>query len=182
MMKISSDEKMADSGEESSSWTFYIQGFMRDDDKNSTLSSDYETPSLLSDAASSAVKKSVDDVHGADTKLGFPDGTRGNGNDNDNYNNMGRNTSIMCKQNSFKKQKTKVPAAVMDYDLEDTASSPANSPKISYMNEFMNHKEKGKADVSQGKRMIFGKGGALSDHHVEKESNFADLKKRTCDY
>lgn len=130
MMRISSSEKMADSGEESSSWTFYIQGFMCDDDQNSSLSSDYETPSLLSDAASSAVKKSADDIHRADTKLGFPNGTRGNSNNNDNKNNMCRNMSIMCKQNSFKKQKTNVPAAVMDYDLEDTASSPANSPKV----------------------------------------------------
>lgn len=129
-MRISSDEKMADSGEESSSWTFYIQGFMCDDDQNCSLSSDHETPSLLSDAASSAVKKSADDIHLADTKLGFPNGTRGNSNNNDNNNNMCRNMSIMCKQNSFKKQKTKVPAAVMDYDLEDTASSPANSPKV----------------------------------------------------
>ncbi|KZV56419.1 hypothetical protein F511_00416 [Dorcoceras hygrometricum] len=163
-MKISSDDKMADSGTEESSWTFYIQGFICDDDQNSFLSSDYETPSLVSDAASSAVKRLTDFRRAADTKLGFRD------------DNTVRNLSTMCKQNSFKKQKTKVPAAVMDYDLEDTASSPASSPKISYMNEFMNSKVKGKADVSEAKRNIFGKGGALIDHHVEKESNCTDVK------
>ncbi|KAL8462586.1 hypothetical protein ACS0TY_033570 [Phlomoides rotata] len=37
------------------------------------------------------------------------------------------NNNNYAKQNSFKKQKsTKV-----DYDLEDTASSPVNSPKVS---------------------------------------------------
>ncbi|XP_075477741.1 uncharacterized protein LOC142518807 isoform X2 [Primulina tabacum] len=152
---------MADSGTEESSWTFYIQGFMCDDAQNSSSSSDDETPSLVSDASSSAVKKSTD-IHSTDTKLRFPNGIRGNNHDNDN-NMMGKNISIMCKQNSFKKQKTKVPASLMDYDLEDTASSPANSPKA--------------------KRNVFGKGGALNDHHhVEKESNSTDLKKRTCDY
>ncbi|XP_073029860.1 uncharacterized protein [Primulina eburnea] len=173
-MKISSDKKMADSGTEESSWTFYIQGFMCDDAQNSSSSSDYETPSLVSDAGSSAAKK-LTDIHRTDTNLGFPNGIRGNNHDTDNKM-MGKNISIMCKQNSFKKQKTKVPAAVMDYDLEDTASSPANSPKISHMNEFMNHQEKGKIDVSEAKRNIFGKGGALNDHHVEKESNSTGLE------
>ncbi|XP_073128518.1 uncharacterized protein [Henckelia pumila] len=172
---------MADSGTEESSWTFYIQGFMCDeDDQNSSLSSDYETPSLVSDAASSAVKKLTD----FDTKLGFPNGIGGNyynDDHDDNDNNMGRNiiSNIMCKQNSLKKQKTKVP--VMNYELLDTASSPANSPKISYMNEFMNHKEiKGKeADVFEPKINIFGKGGSLNDHQFEKESSCTDdLKKR----
>ncbi|XP_073029861.1 uncharacterized protein [Primulina eburnea] len=153
-MKISSDKKMADSGTEESSWTFYIQGFMCDDAQNSSSSSDYETPSLVSDAGSSAAKK-LTDIHRTDTNLGFPNGIRGNNHDTDNKM-MGKNISIMCKQNSFKKQKTKVPAAVMDYDLEDTASSPANSPKA--------------------KRNIFGKGGALNDHHVEKESNSTGLE------
>lgn len=97
------DEKM-----EESSWTFYIEGFIcdnnkdKDDDDHSFCSSQPESPSLVSDAASSAVKKLADWKE-----------------------NIG-----LSKQNSFKKKKTKA-AIHVDYDLEDTASSPVNSPKVS---------------------------------------------------
>ncbi|KAG6397828.1 hypothetical protein SASPL_139276 [Salvia splendens] len=144
------NKKMGDSPEESS-WTFYIEGFVCEDNINKPcLSSDFESPSLVSDAASSAV------AHKFRQGLGF---------------------SSPTLQNSFKKQKTNIIPA-MDYDLEDTASSPVNSPKVSYMNEFMNHgnkKEKGKRDVSdQAKRNNFGKVFA-----VERDSELK--KKSTCD-
>ncbi|KAL2551220.1 hypothetical protein Fot_04839 [Forsythia ovata] len=44
---------------EESSWTFYIQEFMCENGEKSCFSYDYETHSLLSDAASSAVKRFV---------------------------------------------------------------------------------------------------------------------------
>lgn len=116
---ISSDAKM---GEESS-WTFYIQGFIcdnNDDDKNTSLiSSEFESPSLVSDAASSAVKKLANNCNCTEEGVGFSSGK------------SNTPTTIISKQNSFKKQKTKVIPS-MDYDLEDTASSPVNSPKVRY--------------------------------------------------
>ncbi|KAL3851236.1 hypothetical protein ACJIZ3_013118 [Penstemon smallii] len=135
-----------ENSQEESSWTFYIEGFNNNDNNNNNnvddqqISTSYfseyeESPSLLSDAASSAVKKG----------LGFS-----------NY--SGKSIRNICKQNSFKKQKTKVVCSMVDLELEDTASSPVNSPKMSYMNQFMNQKEKGKLDVSEVKRNIFGKG------------------------
>ncbi|KAL2476261.1 Uncharacterized protein Adt_36997 [Abeliophyllum distichum] len=42
---------------EESSWTFYIQEFMCENGEKSCFSSNYKTPSLLSDIASSAVKR-----------------------------------------------------------------------------------------------------------------------------
>lgn len=93
---------MGDSPEESS-WTFYIEGFVCEDNMNKPcLSSDLESPSLVSDAASSAVANKFRQG------LGF---------------------SSPTLQNSFKKQKNSIIPA-MDYDLEDTASSPVNSPRV----------------------------------------------------
>ncbi|KAL0311042.1 UNVERIFIED_CONTAM: hypothetical protein Sangu_2398900 [Sesamum angustifolium] len=156
---IACDAKMEDSPEESS-WTFYIQAFIcENDDQISYLSSEYESPSLVSDAASSAVKKLR---YNCTEGIEFSSG-RSN-----------RNRSVR-KQNWCKKQKTELPA--MDYDLEDTASSPVNSPKISYINPFRNEKEKSKADVSEVKRNTFAKGGV---YNVERDTDYTDLKKRTC--
>ncbi|KAH6834789.1 hypothetical protein C2S53_000874 [Perilla frutescens var. hirtella] len=166
---------MADSPEESS-WTFYIQGFICDDDNDNNDNDDdenscaFESPSLVSDADSSAVvaKRFPNHFNWTQEPLGFSSAA------NDGNNNNSR--TILSKQNSFKKQKTKLISA-MDHDLEDTASSPVNSPKVSYMNHFMNHekKEKAKMDVSEVKSS-FGKVFA-----VERDSNYVDLKKRsTC--
>lgn len=106
---------MADSPEEST-WTFYIQGFIcdnnnndDDDDNISSFSSEFVSPSLVSDAASSAVAKKLK----LPNNLGFPSPKH----------------KTMSKQTSFKKQKTTIVPA-MDHDLEDTASSPVNSPKV----------------------------------------------------
>ncbi|KAK6132899.1 hypothetical protein DH2020_033379 [Rehmannia glutinosa] len=120
---ISIGAKITNSPEESS-WTFYIQGFMcENDDQITSFSSDYETPSLVSDASSSPMKKFK--------------------------NNCKSNIGSVYDQNGLiKKQKSSVLA--VDFDLEDTASSPVNSPKVSYMNELiMNEKEKGKMDVAE---------------------------------
>ncbi|PIN22355.1 hypothetical protein CDL12_04931 [Handroanthus impetiginosus] len=141
---------------EESSWTFYIQGFMCDnneDDGNSCFSSEFESPSLVSDATSSAVKKLM--TEGGKSNCKSP----GN---------------VMSKQNSFKKQKTYKVISAMDHDLEDTASSPVNSPKVSYMNQFMNQKGKAKMDVSEVQRNIFGRGGVFA---VQRDSKCTELKK-----
>ncbi|KAL3821576.1 hypothetical protein ACJIZ3_007481 [Penstemon smallii] len=167
-----SEAKMADSPEESS-WTFYIEGFMYDkdknddddddDDQNTSYCSEYESPSLVSDAASSAVQRFKN--------ISFKD----QGIELSSW----KSNRIICKQNSFKKQRnTKLMTAATDCDLEDTASSPVNSPKISYtINQFMNQKEKGKMDISEVKRNIFTKAGVFT---AQKDTVYTDLKKRTC--
>ncbi|KAK6154409.1 hypothetical protein DH2020_008657 [Rehmannia glutinosa] len=153
---ISIGAKITNSPEESS-WTFYIQGFMcENDDQISSFSSDYETPSLISDASSSPVKK---------FKNNCTDGI---------YFSSGKSNigSVYDQNGLIKKQKSSVLA--VDFDLEDTASSPVNSPKISYMNDLiMNEKEKGKMDVvAEVKRNIFAKG--------QRDTDYTGLKKRTC--
>lgn len=104
------DVKMNDIPEESS-WTFYIQEFMHDHD-HSNYSSDCETPSLVSDAASSPLKKFKN------LNVGFSSGKPNS------------RIKVMAKQNSFKKQKNTAVIPVLDLELEDTASSPVNSPKV----------------------------------------------------
>lgn len=95
------------SDNEESTWTFYLEDFLGDNKKehNSYLySSGYGSPnSLVSDAASSVGKKSADK----------------NGE----------------KSLSFKRRKKSKEANLVGFDghdhaLQDTASSPANSPKV----------------------------------------------------
>ncbi|GAU26618.1 hypothetical protein TSUD_102250 [Trifolium subterraneum] len=49
------------------------------------------------------------------------------------------------KRLSFKKRK-KIITSLVDHDLEDTASSPINSPKALYMNQIFKAKEKEEID------------------------------------
>lgn len=125
-MEGSDDAKMGDCQSEESSWTFYIEGFMYDngddieddDDKNSSAFS--QSPSLVSDAASSAVKK----LFMKDNCINCREGGSGAG-FSPGKTNFPR---TMSKQTSFKK-KAKVITS-MDLELQDTASSPVNSPKV----------------------------------------------------
>ncbi|KAH7860052.1 hypothetical protein Vadar_008610 [Vaccinium darrowii] len=95
-------------GDEESSWTSYFEDFLcNNNEHNSSFSSGYESPSLVSDAASSCsvAKKFVE--------------------------------KTSKKSLSFKKRKTTKVGALVDIDhdhhdhaLEDTASSPVNSSKV----------------------------------------------------
>ncbi|XAR56661.1 hypothetical protein NMG60_11037223 [Bertholletia excelsa] len=102
-----SEAKLADhSIDEESSWTCYFEDLScSNDNEHSCFSSGHESPSLVSDAASSSVKKLVDNDLSGEFALGR----------------SGRNLS-------FKKRRTK--GTVVDDVLEDTASSPVNSPKV----------------------------------------------------
>ncbi|KAL0443412.1 UNVERIFIED_CONTAM: hypothetical protein Slati_2063900 [Sesamum latifolium] len=186
------EEECGVEGEEESSWTFYIEGFMCDDDGNAGSDIDESmttTPSLVSDAASSAVvKKNKGSLGFSNSPNNYKTAAAA-----DHHHNHHLIRSL-CKQSSFKKQKTKViPAPTMDFDLEDTASSPVNSPKVSsYMNDqfMMNQKGKGKIMeyVSEFKRNSFGKGSGggvfavekdIAHSHAHAATNYADFKKRT---
>ncbi|KAK4344533.1 hypothetical protein RND71_034709 [Anisodus tanguticus] len=96
---------------EESSWTFYFQDFMSNNNNYN------EQTSLCSDEFTN--KNGVLNI-----------------NDNENNN----------KNFVFKKRKMK--GAAVDDDFEDTASSPVNSPKVSYMNEFCIKSQKGKSAAS----------------------------------
>lgn len=99
---------------EESGWTMYFDDFFNQQNtENSSFSSLLES-SLISDAAFSAAN--YNKVAGNEQAMGFSQGKR-------------------CDRFSFKKKKTKVVAGVDD-DLEDTASSPAHSPKVRYYFSF----------------------------------------------
>ncbi|XP_021911365.1 uncharacterized protein LOC110825218 [Carica papaya] len=115
---------------EESSWTTYFEDFFHDANYINESDQDYDQQassfSLISDAASLMAAKTVD--IGEEQDLGVAEQMCiYNNNDNNRYNRL-----------SFEKRKT------IDQDLEDTASSPLNSPKDkeSCSNQMMMNKER----------------------------------------
>ncbi|XP_027172615.1 vascular-related unknown protein 4-like isoform X2 [Coffea eugenioides] len=111
-LSSSNNEKTTEDSPEESSWTFYLQDFQCDHhDHDNTGSVSYNScescPSLVSDAFSSAARKAPDDIEAA----------------------VFASARSNCKNLSFKRRKAKASAVLNDHDLEDTASSPVNSPK-----------------------------------------------------
>ncbi|KAK9269148.1 hypothetical protein L1049_000917 [Liquidambar formosana] len=152
---LSSKARPADSPEESG-WTMYFEDFLSNNNGNhGSFSSGHEISSLVSDAASSSVAKKVTQNEKA---YGFTWGKR-------------------CKNLSFKKRKTK--GVLVDDALEDTASSPVNSPKICNLDQLdMNPKERDNKDTSQ-------KGGTSGDTDqrselgsIGRDSDSTKLKKK----
>ncbi|EXC58159.1 hypothetical protein L484_000790 [Morus notabilis] len=114
---INSSEKIrtTDQCPEESSWTMYLEDFLLQNNNeysSSPISSDYNESSLISDAGSSAInaKNFADNEENFDIRLSM-------------------NINRSCNGLSFKKRKTK--GVLLDVALEDTASSPLNSPKVS---------------------------------------------------
>ncbi|KAJ8534460.1 hypothetical protein K7X08_016188 [Anisodus acutangulus] len=139
---LSYSAKSDDSLEESS-WTFYFQDFMSNNNNYN------EQTSLCSDEFTN--KNGVLNI-----------------NDNENNN----------KNFVFKKRKMK--GAAVDDDFEDTASSPVNSPKVSYMNEFCIKSQKGKsaASILEGKGNSSGQMMTSGLNVSTKENNYTELKKK----
>ncbi|XWS09844.1 hypothetical protein CRYUN_Cryun39dG0024400 [Craigia yunnanensis] len=115
-------EAADDQSPEESSWTMYFEDFSNNNSIDMNIN--YQTSSLVSDAASSAARRHV----------------------------FGTSSDKSCNRLSFKKKKTKEDGLVDD-DLEDTASSPANNPKVCNLvkvNHFdKNLKQKHAMDISQ---------------------------------
>ncbi|CAL5402820.1 unnamed protein product [Camellia sinensis] len=128
------------SDDEESSWTFYFEDFLchNNNDEKSSFSSGHENPSLVSDAASAAAAKKFLDKD--DQVIGEFSCDR-----------------ISDKNLSFKKRKTK--GGLVNDALEDTASSPVNSPK-----------EKGNTSGQTDGRSELG--------IVGRDSDYTELKKR----
>ncbi|XP_059295181.1 vascular-related unknown protein 4-like [Lycium ferocissimum] len=148
----------ANSGEspEESSWTFYFQDFKSNNNNCS------EQTSFCSDAASLAPYELITNRNNIGT-LDI--------NDNENNNK---------KFVGSKKRKMKG-AAKVDDDLEDTASSPVNSPKVSYMDQFCNsQKGKSTASIIEGRGNNSGQQMMTSGLNISTKDNNdrTELKKK----
>ncbi|KAJ6753603.1 VASCULAR-RELATED UNKNOWN PROTEIN 1-RELATED [Salix purpurea] len=128
---ISSSSNLKTTGRDSSEesgWTMYFDdlfaqnnGDDQDNDQYEQGSFSYDqdgSSSLVSDAASLVLKKSAGDDHGEEQVGGIPID----------------NKKSFRHSLSFKKRRTK--GALIDDSLEDTASSPVNSPKVRNLNPF----------------------------------------------
>ncbi|KAF8391503.1 hypothetical protein HHK36_023808 [Tetracentron sinense] len=127
-----------------SGWTDYFEDFLSNNKEYSSCSSGFGS-SLVSDAASCAAWKFSDKDHvaGHSSVVG---------------------SEKSCKKLSFKKSRTR---RVLDDDaLEDTASSPINSPKVSDFKQLdINPRKKDdNIDTSQGK-------GNISGHYSELQTD-----------
>ncbi|XP_052208208.1 vascular-related unknown protein 1-like [Diospyros lotus] len=150
---VSPESVRIGNSDEESSWTFYFEDFLCNNDEQSynSLSSGH---SLVSDAASSsaAAKKFLDNYQ---------------------LEKSGRNLS-------FKKRKTKGP--FVDDALEDTASSPVNSPKVCHLNQLgMPPKEKGSMDILEEVKGIHASGQTNEFNElgtVGRDGDSSELKKR----
>ncbi|GLU23580.1 hypothetical protein SLE2022_395730 [Rubroshorea leprosula] len=153
---------------EESGWTMYFDDFFANNinchvdeggrhGEHSCLSSyiNCDSSSMLSDAASSV----------AAGKFAVASG---------NENLIGENPRLgkTCKRLAFRKRKTK--GAFVDDDLEDTASSPANSPKVFDQPKNFNK------DAKQNNTMNISHDKASSSGHTE-ERNKVDYNERDND-
>ncbi|XP_034912625.1 vascular-related unknown protein 4 isoform X1 [Populus alba] len=163
----SSNEKTTDDSFEESGWTMYFEDFFaqnnredcdHDFNEHSSFSFDHDGSSpMVSDAASLAVMKSAGDHHG-ERVVGLP-----------------------IDNKSFKKRRTK--GALLDDALEDTASSPVNSPKVNddtMISQYKrNTKQKDKTEISQDKGSASGQIDMRSDlGFILRESDSTELQKR----
>ncbi|CAL9017514.1 unnamed protein product [Prunus brigantina] len=161
---VSSDNTRATSHEspEESSWTMYLEDFLTsnnddgDDDERSSFSSyGYENSSIISDAAS-AVTRKLSAINGE--VLGFDNGS------------------------SFEFDRRKTKEDLLDDALEDTASSPVNSPKVFNLNQsdVRPTQQNNNTDISYTEK---GSTSGLVDERNElgfigRENDCTDLKKR----
>ncbi|KAJ4730016.1 putative CTD small phosphatase-like protein 2 [Melia azedarach] len=141
--------------EEESGWTAYFEDFSSNNNRENSYCSSFCSPSLVSDAASCAAWKLSEKHH-------LPD------------------CSSIPKKLKFKKTRTE--QIWFDDSLEDTASSPVNSPKVSDLKLIdMNPRKTDDHMYSS-----LGKGVASSELQPKERSiNFnigkndcADLKRR----
>ncbi|XP_019055567.1 PREDICTED: uncharacterized protein LOC104610871 isoform X2 [Nelumbo nucifera] len=110
---------------EESGWTIYFEDFLSNNQETTSRSSGFVSSSLVSDAASCAARKKFSDQDGGSVGC---------------YSLVGSQKS--CKELSFKKR-MRTKGVWDDDDLEDTASSPVNSPKVSNLKQLdLNQRKK----------------------------------------
>ncbi|KAL0000907.1 hypothetical protein SO802_014688 [Lithocarpus litseifolius] len=148
---LTSKERTSEPAEESG-WTMYFEDLLANNNNEYNYSSSgLESPSLVSDAASLAGK---------------------------GYESIERDWGLAMvksssKRLSFKKRKAK--GALVDEALEDTASSPVNSPKVCNLDEMdMNAIRNNNTGISQEKTSVSGQ----IDERSGRDSDCTELKKR----
>ncbi|KAJ8564504.1 hypothetical protein K7X08_000964 [Anisodus acutangulus] len=130
---------------EESGWTTYLEDFSMNQRDNYSSHYSFGSPSLLSDAASHAAWKNCSQVP------------------------MGG--SPFLKRLNLKKQRNK---KISDPDLEDTASSPVNSPKISSFKQMdINYRTENNSGYFLGNE---GGSGQFQEMTVERNSKSFDGK------
>ncbi|XP_055823630.1 vascular-related unknown protein 1 [Solanum dulcamara] len=158
--------------QEESGWTAYLEDFSMEHNNNTCYEDDnsFGSPSLLSDAAWKNCNMNNDHV-------------MSNTNNSPNYI-MGTGSPFLKRLNLKKPRNKKI----SDPDLEDTASSPVNSPKVSSFNKQMNINYR-RADNNNGNFLGF-EGGSRQHQEMEivdrnstmcldeKNKSYMDLKKK----
>ncbi|KAL7185748.1 hypothetical protein ACSBR2_027667 [Camellia fascicularis] len=173
---VASKDTTIDGPEEESGWTSYFEDFLskqreqeeeEEEHNNTSFSDSFGSPSLVSDAASSCVPRKINNYNQVSARCSPMD-----------------SPPKMPKKLSFKKARTK--EISHDDSLEDTASSPVNSPKInSFKQVDINPRKRGDNVESS-----LGKGGGSdfsSELHRDsrnemtfegKNNEYIELKKR----
>ncbi|PHT43223.1 hypothetical protein CQW23_17248 [Capsicum baccatum] len=178
-----SDHNCVAQDQEESGWTTYLEDFSMENNynrENSICCEDdddddsFGSPSLLSDAASHAVWKNFGDTNINNNQVVI----------NSNSPNMSTGGSPFLKRLNLKKPRNK---KISDPDLEDTASSPVNSPKVSSFKQMdINYH---RADTKNENFLGF-EGGSRQAQEMEtvernstryfdeKNKSYMDLKKK----
>ncbi|PON61434.1 CTD small phosphatase-like protein [Parasponia andersonii] len=146
---------------EESSWTMYLEDFWLQNNSDHhqqssvLISSSACESSLISDAGSSVSNKKLTDktLEDVNARLNIMNSRR-------------------CSRLSFKKRKTKEANLGLDDSLEDTASSPVNSPKVFNLSllDHVKSKEKG---IDQRNNMSEEINGSTSGQ-IEHERSVCD--------
>ncbi|XP_016579431.1 vascular-related unknown protein 4 isoform X2 [Capsicum annuum] len=157
-----SDHNCVAQDQEESGWTTYLEDFSMENNynrENSICCEDddddddsFGSPSLLSDAASHAVWKNFGDTNINNNQVVI----------NSNSPNMSTGGSPFLKRLNLKKPRNK---KISDPDLEDTASSPVNSPK-------------GFEGGSRQAQQMETVEGNSTRYFDEKNKSYMDLKKK----
>ncbi|XP_030542823.1 vascular-related unknown protein 4-like [Rhodamnia argentea] len=147
---FSCNERSSSHSGQESSWTPYFVDFLMNGQGKNDSSSGYEdSSSVVSDAATSVVKKPVENDHAGS-----------------------------CKRLSFKKRRKRP----IDDALEDTASSPVNSPKVCGLQKTMDSHPGQKEDkLSKDDAATSGQNDEISidlGFVGRGNGNFSELKKR----
>ncbi|XP_059661059.1 vascular-related unknown protein 1 [Cornus florida] len=153
----SSGSKATTDAPEESGWTTYFEDFLsnqREHNNNNNYSctnnserTTFGTPSLVSDAASCVAWKAASHINHVDGSPKFP--------------------HKLC----FKKKRTK--EISYDDSLEDTASSPVNSPKVSSLKQMDINPKRRDDNIERS----LGKGGGC-DHYSELQTDDDDDDQR----
>ncbi|XP_052178906.1 vascular-related unknown protein 1 [Diospyros lotus] len=177
--KASASMAAPDAAPEESGWTSYLQDFSRDEDHQQeptyfSVDASFGSPSLVSDAASGAPWNAILN-------------NNNNRSSNQAFSSSPVEVAVQPKQLSFKKTRTK--EISRDDSLEDTASSPVNSPKVSSLKPVESNPRKREDNIESSLKGKGGGSGFCSEFYTDDRENkmtyedknideYTELKKR----